>query len=151
MANKDNMIENVTQGEQSETVEKKTSPFNKDELMRIFDTIVFEGAYSEEVVIKGKLKVVFKSRTAGEVSSISTDLDSKMYNLLTTIQEQRALLNLCYGILRYGNKDLSNVPIDQKKNFILALPASMIGSLSEAQNKFDQKVDAACQEGEENF
>lgn len=138
------MKEEVKQGD--------TKPkYDPKELLAIFDTILFEGKYSEEVSIRGKLKVQFKSRSVGEVSEISGQLDTKSYNLISTLQEQRAILNLAYSLEAYNNKPLSALSKEEKVKFINSLPASVVATLSEKLLDFDQKVDAACKEGEGNF
>ena len=38
-------------------VEEKKPEFTKEELLAVFDSIMFEGYYEEDVTIKGKLKV----------------------------------------------------------------------------------------------
>ena len=127
------------------------SKYDPKELATIFDSIIFEGSYTESVKIKGRLDVTFKSRSAGEVSAISKELDTKSFNLLATLQEQRAILNLSYSLVGYNGRDLSGQKPEDRKSFVEKLPASIVASLSEALLKFDLKVDEACKEGEENF
>lgn len=145
MANKE------TKDVQVEVKEEQKPEFSQEELMQIFDDIIFSGEYSEEVTIKGKLKVTFKSRTAEETSAITKEIDSGTYNLVTSVQEKRALLNLNYSVSAYNGKDLSKVTIEDRAKFIGKLPAVVVAALSEALVKFDRKIDMACREGEENF
>lgn len=131
--------------------EVKDSKYSKEELIAIFDNIMFEGSYSEVITIKGKLKVEFKSRSAKDTSEISKELDAKSFNLISTIQEQRALLSLAYSIITYNGRDLSSMKIEDRKEFVGSLPTAVVAALSEALVTFDMKVDEACREGEENF
>lgn len=125
---------------------------SKEELLAIFDELVFSDYYEEDVPLReGKLKVRFRSRSASDTVAISRDIDGKSFTLITTLQEHRALLNLGYSLVSYAGKDLTKVSPEDRISFVKAKPAAVIGLLSEALNKFDAKVDAACQEGEANF
>ena len=134
-----------------ETKEKKAPTFNKDELLAIFDRITFEGEYSEQVKLKGKLTVTFKTRSAGDTLEISKTVDAIQANLVITVSEQRAILNLAYSMIEYSGKDLSKASIDDRLTFVKKLPVPIIAALSDALATFDLKIDAACKEGDENF
>lgn len=140
------------QGDQSKD-EAKAPKYKKEELLAIFDEMMFSGEYTEEVTIKDKLKVVFRTRSTDDTTAITRQLDarSKEFTLLSTIQEQRALLNLGYSVVMYHGKSLKDLSIEDRVKFIGKLPAVVTGALSEALIKFDAKTDAACQEGEANF
>lgn len=136
------------------SVEANTKPkskYTQEELLSIFDEILFSGEYREDVLIKGKLKVTFRSRSVEETTDISRRLDGGNYKLVNTLQEQRALLNLGYSVVGYNNKDLTSQDIEERLKFIRKLPASLIATLSEALVRFDMKTDEACREAEENF
>ncbi len=122
--------------------EAKKDEFDKAELLAIFDEMIFSGEYKEDVTIKGKLKVTFRARSAN---------DSSQFSLMATITEQRAFLNLIYSMTAYAGKNHEKVEIKERREMIGKLPAVIIGALSEALVKFDQKMDAACREGEANF
>lgn len=147
-------METTSKTEQTElpkSTEQKLPEFDKDELLRIFDDIIFSGEYTEEVTIKGKLKLVFKARTAEDTTTISREVDGKNFTLITTLQEYRALLNLAHSLVGYAGKDLTSVSIEDRKKIINKLPAVMVAALSSELSKFDLKIDMACREGESNF
>lgn len=125
--------------------------YDKAELLAIFDEMIFQGEYQEEVTIKGKLKVTFRARSANDITAISRELDGSQFSLMATITEQRAFLNLIYSMIAYAGKNYEKVEIKERREMIGKLPAVVIGALSEALVKFDQKMDAACREGEANF
>lgn len=131
--------------------EQKAPEFDKDELLKIFDEIIFSGEYTEEITFKGKLKIVFKARSAEETTAISREIDGKNFALITTLQEHRALLNLAYSLVGYSGKDLSKTDVEDRKKIINKLPAVMVAALSSELSKFDLKIDMACREGEANF
>lgn len=125
--------------------------YDKAELMKIFDEMIFSDGYEEKITIKGKLKVIFRARNAEDTLDISKDIDSKNFTLISTLQEHRALMNLTYSLTNYAGKDLRGMEIEEKVKVIKKLPAVIVGALSEELMKFDSKVAAACMEGEENF
>jgi len=134
-----------------EKSEEKKPAYTPEELTAVFDDILFAGEYTENVIIRGRLPVQFRTRTADEVSAISRIIDTTSSNLISTMNEQRSLLNLYYGLISYNNKDLSTIKFEDRQAFIKKLPAPIIGVLMTAMAKFDDKVYAACKEGEENF
>lgn len=130
---------------------KKKEDYSEDDLLKVFDEIIFSGEYSEDVSIRGKLNVTFKTRTSKQVSLITGKLDSEQVNLRSTQDERRLLLNLEYALTQYQGKDLSSMKSEDKTKFIEALPAPIIGAILVALSRFDDKVYKACEVGEENF
>lgn len=143
--------ETPEQKEKDDGVEQTKPKYDKDELLRIFDEIIFSGEYSEDVTIKGKLHVQFRTRTSEEVSEISRVIDATPYNLIATMNESRMILNLQYALTSYQGKSLVGVSKEDKAKFINKLPGPVIGALLDALYKFDDKVFEACKELEENF
>lgn len=141
----------VEDGNKKETEAPAKPKYDKDELLRIFDEIIFQGEYVEEVTIRGKLKVQFKTRTAEEIESISKVLDANTYQLVSTLNEARMLLNLQYALMYYQGKNLTGLKPEDKSKFIRMLPGPVIAVLIEALFKFDEKVQFACAELEANF
>lgn len=132
----------------AETEQVKYDP---SELLSIFDTILFEGEYTENVTIKGKLKVTFRTRSVDDTTAITKEIDGSVANLVSTLQEARALSNLTYSLVNYNGKSLAEVTPEDRRKLIGKIPAIVVGALSEALVKFDAKVAAAFAEGEANF
>lgn len=125
--------------------------FSKEELLNILDTIMFEGEYTETVTVKGKLKVIFKTRTAEETMEVSRLIDGKSYNLMSTVQEERAMYNLAFSLINYNGMDLSKVKaLPDRFSYISKLSIFVVSALADALANFDKKVDKACREFE-NF
>jgi hypothetical protein len=120
-------------------------------LLAIFDEIIFSGVYSENIIIRNKLQIKFRTRTADEIEAITDSLDATSANLISTMNEKRMVLNLYFALTYYQGKDLSVLSREDKERFIGKLPAPVVGALISALTKFDEKVYAACKEGEENF
>jgi hypothetical protein len=131
--------------------EKVKLKWTPEELLAIFDDIIFSGEYSEVMDIRGKLKVRFRTRSAEEVEKISQIIDGTTATLVATLNEKRSLLNLHYALTMYAGTDLSTVKHEEKVKFINKLPAPVVGALINCLFKFDDKIYAACKEGEENF
>lgn len=125
--------------------------WNKDELLEVFDKLLFEGEYTETFTIRGKLLVTFRSRSADETMKISREIDNTPFNLVSTVQEHKALLNMSYSLVNYSGKDFSDATQETIFNFIKKLPIFIVGVLIDKLSDFDSKVDAACKEAEENF
>jgi hypothetical protein len=142
---------NASENIDGQNSEQKQPKYSEDELSRIFDEIIFSDSYSEEVVIKGKLRVNFRTRTAGEIAEITKKLDATSANLVATLAEARSLMNLHYALTSYQGKDLSSLKQEDREKFINNLSGPVIGALINALAKFDYKVFEACRDGEENF
>jgi hypothetical protein len=137
---------------EAETAEKKPeAKYSQDELLRIFDEVIFSGEYCEDVTIKNRLKVRFRTRTAEEIEEITRLVDATQANWQSTVNEKRTLLNLQYALISFQGTDLRSLKIDDRAKYIRKLPGPVIGALLVALGRFDEKVFAACQEGEENF
>ena len=136
-------------------VEPKTEPekpkYSQEELLQVFDELIFNGTYSEKVLVKGKLQVTFRTRTADELETISMELDATKANLVSTIVEKRSTLNLYYALSSYQGKNLSGMKIEEKSKFLKSLAAPIIGMLMVELSNFDDKVWQATKEGEQNF
>lgn len=129
----------------------KPKEYDKEVLNAIFDALIFEGEYKEEVTVRGKLKVVFRTRSAEETMNITRQLDAADYKLLPTVQEQRAYLNISKSLLMYQGKDLSGVSDEEKRNYIKKLPTPILSSIADALAEFDRKVDMASRDAEASF
>ena len=136
---------------ESPTELKDKPKWTPEELLSIFDEVIFSGTYSEVIDIRGKLKLRFRTRTASEVETITNTLDSTSANLVSTVNEKRSLMNIYFALTMYQGKDLSNLRQEDRETFVNRLPAPIVGLIISALSKFDQKVYAACAEGDENF
>ena len=136
------------------TAEATSTPkpkYDPEELLTIFDEIMFAGEYSEQVTIRGKLKVTFRTRTAEEVRTINRTVDGTPATFASTLEGVRSLLELKYALVMYQGKDLRSIKDDERDRFLNSLPAPVVGTLLKALSNFDAKVYEACQEGESNF
>ena len=132
--------------ENKEQPKEQKSKYSQDELLVIFDSIMFEGEYREDVTIKGKLRVTFKTRSGADTSAITRDLDSKQFNLMSSMEQYRALLSMGYSLTRYHDKDISGMTLENRLSFIEKLPTVVVAAISNALVEFDMKTEAALME-----
>ena len=128
------------------------SKYSEDELVAIFDDIVFQGEYSEKIVKnKGRLTFTFRTRTSGEVADITTRTDRCDHKLAATLNQTWQLLNMAYALKDYNGYSLEGQDVDQRMKYIQGIPSPVLERLFMALNEFDEKVSEACRLGEENF
>lgn len=125
--------------------------YSPEELAALFDEIIFNGEYTEDVVIRDRLKVRFRTRSAGEIDEIERVVDSTQATLIATLQQKRQVLNVQYALVSYQGKDLSTLSIADRAKFLSKVPGPVVGALMLALSKFDEKVFMACKDAEENF
>ena len=137
--------------EKSPVTESEKPAWGQEELLQIFDQILFENEYREDITIKGRLRVTFRTRSAEETVAVSKFIDSSDFKLISTVEEHRAIKNLGYSLVVFQGKDLSRLKEEEKSKFISQLPTQVIGMLVDKLAEFDRKVAAACSEAERNF
>ncbi len=130
----------------------KEIKYSEDELNRVFDEIMFQGSYSEQMKLKnGRLVVTFRSRTAEEVTTITQKLDAMQATLIATLSDKRSVLNLEYALQAIQGTDLTKMSHEARAKYIGNLPGVVVGMLVNAMNVFDTKVYQACKDAEINF
>jgi rRNA maturation endonuclease Nob1 len=137
--------------EEVNEIEKEEEKYTKEELLQVFDSMIFSGEYSEQVVIKNRLRVRFKTRSVQDIDRISATIDATQAKLVATIQEKQSILTLQYALVEYQGVNLANDSMEQRAKFIGKLPGPIVGALLTALNEFDDKVYQACKDLEEDF
>jgi len=136
----------------SSTEQSSSAPeYPEEELLRVFDEILFSNEYSETFSIRGRMEVTFRTRTAKEVQDIDKSLDSLGASLISTVENLRSFKHLERALVSYNGKDLSTLRVSEKESFVQALPGPIIGALLITLAKFDHKIGMACRVGEQNF
>lgn len=129
----------------------KIEDFEESELITIFDSILFEGDYTEEVTIGGRLKVKFRTRSMSQVQAMVRELDGLKAELVSTIAEARSQINLKQALVEYQGVNVDALSDEEKEAFFGRLPGPIVARLLDALRKFDIKVSFACSFGDENF
>ncbi len=151
-ATKPEVIEEAPAVEEKVTVLEGGSPeYDPLELEAVFDALMFEGSYTEDVKIGGKMKVTFQTRSGKDVRAIMNVLDKAGFNLGLTVESVRSLYNLAQSTVNVNSRDLSGETLERRIDLIEEMPTAVISALMIALTKFDRKVEAAVHHGEENF
>jgi hypothetical protein len=129
----------------------KEPVYDPDELLQIFDEIIFSGEYQEDYRIKNKLTVTFRTRTAEEINQIQKVIDGAGYSLISSVEMAKSTLNLQYALTSYNGKDLAMMKPEDRAAFVEKLSGPIVGMLLGILGRFDHKVASALREGEENF
>jgi len=128
-----------------------TPEFDELELEQLFDELMFDGSYSEEVKIGKRFTVTLKTRSGKEAREIMNILDKAGYSLGLTVESIRSLYNLAQSAVIVNSRDISGESFEKKVELIEQMPTPVISAMIVALMKFDRKVEAAVRHGEENF
>ncbi len=131
--------------------EQSDEPSNKDELLTIYDALLFEGAYSEIYSLGKRYSVRYRSRTAEEETTILRQLDGMKYNTVQAYQSMSAMSHLAYSLTDYCGKDLTKMDVKDRYDFVSGLPTQVLEILSTNMVDFDSKLQIALEYGKENF
>lgn len=123
----------------------------KEEYLKIFDTIMFEGSYEEVVPLGRSYKATFRSRSSKEDLNIAKRLDGMVFNTTVAYQNQSSLLTLAYTLVQYNNLNMRDMSINERYEYICKLPSAVILVLSSCLVNFDTKIIDALSYGRENF
>lgn len=125
--------------------------FDELELEQLFDDLMFNGSYTEEVKIGKRLSVTLKTRNGKDAREVMNILDKAGYSLGLTVESIRSLYNLAQSAVIVNGKDISGETFEKKVELIEELPTPVISAMILSLMKFDRKVEAAVRHGEENF
>lgn len=148
--NKEREADKNAEKPKEEETREAPSKYTQDELLTIFDALVFEGEYRETHQGRG-LKVTYRSRTGKDAVDISRALDRFEGKSYMTISTYANILTLVYSIVDLNGVDFSAMSIEDRYKAITkqsdAINALLYGKLSE----FDEKISLAIEEGRKNF
>ena len=130
--------------------EEAAPTYDPNELLRIFDEIIFNGEYVEEVIIRKRIPVRFSTRTAKQIGQVQDAIDGAGLTLISSIEQRRSILNLEHALVGFNGTDLSGLKKEERSAFIGNLAGPVIAMLLDAMSTFDMKIAAACRE-EANF
>jgi hypothetical protein len=155
---KEEVIENVEEGD---SLQKPVKPeFSQEELLAIFDAIMFQGVYQEEMTVaEGRIYARYRTRTVDESNRINKALDKQQFATYITHGNHQALLTLSYAMLDYSiidshgdrkTREMSKDPQTAYKN-LAGMPDVVLEALSRGLTAFDRKVRIAVYEAQETF
>lgn len=129
---------------------EEKAKYSKDELLAIFDKLVFEGKYEETFKGRG-ITVGFRSRTGDDSVSISRALDNFESKTGVSIQTYVNMLTLSHSLTFYNGKTFEDKAVKDKFTFLSSLPDAILSILMGKLNEFDEKVWLSMEEGRKNF
>lgn len=135
----------------AEAPASKEPEFREEELLYIFDSLMTQGRYVEQVAVNKRMKVVWRSRTVGEANSITRLVDTAGFNTMLAIQNHTTLMQMAHSLVAFNGRDFSEASLSEKKDFLEKLPEVLVIQLSRTLNKFDYKITKATEVGQENF
>lgn len=130
--------------------EPEKPKYSKEELLAIFDKLVFEGRYEETYKGRG-ITVGFRSRTGDDSVSISRALDNFESKTGVSIQTYVNMLTISHSLVFYNGKTFEDKAVKEKFTFLSGLPDAVLSILMGKLNEFDEKVWLAMDEGRKNF
>lgn len=144
-------VEKEVETETETKIDDGMPTYSDEELEAVFDSILFEGSYSEEISVGGKVKALIRTRTGEDARAIMMILDSSRVTMGLTMESLRSLYNLGYSLMAFNGQDLSGMKIEDRIKRIEKLPSAVLGALIRKLVMFDLKVEAAVSHGEANF
>lgn len=133
------------------TIDGGSPEFDELELEQLFDDLMFNGSYYEEVKIGKRFTVGLKTRTGKDAREVMNVLDKAGYHLGLTVESVRSLYNLAQSVVIVNGRDISGEVFDKKVELLEELPTPVLSAMIVSLMKFDRKVEAAVRHGEENF
>lgn len=135
--------------QEAEAAKKKAE--QEVEAAKIFETILFEGVYTETFTFRKKMQFTLRSRSVEEVMKINDYMETKEFKTQGAAMDERLFQHLAHAIVALNGKDYSKSTHEEKTAALRNLPAPVMQILVRNLSTFDNKVQRACEEGEENF
>lgn len=132
-------------------IDSKLPEYTDAELEQVFDELMFNNGYSEDVKIGKRMVVTLKTRSGKDAREVMMRLDKAGYSLGLTMESVRSLYNLAQSVVMVNGRDISGESFEKKVELIEGMPTAVISSMIYALVKFDLKIEAAIKHGEENF
>lgn len=133
------------------TLEGGSPEYDELELEQLFDDLMFNGSYSEEIKIGKRFNVTLRTRTGKDAREVMHILDKAGYHLGLTVESVRSLYNLAQSVVLVNGRDISGEIFEKKVELLEELPTPVLSAMILSLMKFDRKVEAAVRHGEENF
>lgn len=130
--------------------EKRDERYSQEELLTIFDALVFQGEYQEEYKGRG-VKLTLRTRSGDDAINISRSVDKFEGKTFMTVQTYANILTLAHSLVSYNGKAFGPKDTASKYKFLLTLPDPILAVLMDKLKDFDEKIGLAIAEGRKNF
>jgi hypothetical protein len=122
---------------------KKEIKVNAEEKAKFIEDLVFNGyTTAEHSLYDGKLKVIFKSLTVKQQLDLEKNLYSSKNMSAAAIMHTVSTSLLAQSIVQYGDKNLSDLSLEERISFISGLPSVVADKLIKFYNEFTLKLKA---------
>lgn len=143
-------VETPVEPEQEEQVEGDQHP-EHDTYLAIYDAMMFEDKYEKTYKLGKRYTCVISTRSADSDLKISRQLDGMNFKTMHALQSLSALLTLSHSLVELNGKDLRDMSISERYEFIRSKSSHLIEMLSRHMVDFDSLVREALSYGELNF
>lgn len=127
-----------------------TEKYTKEELLAVYDTLVFEGSYTEVYKSRG-INAVFRTRNGDDVIRLNQYLDSYQAKSMASLQTYSNMLTLAASLKSVNGKEFKSGDIQSAYAHLKTLPDALNTLLLMHLSDFDNKVGLAIDEGRKNF
>jgi len=124
--------------EREAVLDKEASKYLKEDLLAIFDSLVFEEGYEEDIKLGGKLTFTLSTLTGDDEVALSSD---------GVLPVDR----LARSISKFKGQDLKGMSGEDRVKIIKKQPAVILSSMLNKLSEFENKVFFAEREGSKNF
>lgn len=139
--------------EATEATEEKKSeydPYTLQDLLAIYDDIIFENSFSKEYRLRS-VRFTLKTRSSATVIKVNQALDNLKAQSVNTYQTYSNYLMLAASLKSYNNQDFSEDNLKEAYDYLLTLNTAAIDLMLDKLNEFDQMIGLALKAGKENF
>lgn len=135
--------------------ELEYSDLSKDEAAKILDAVITNGMY-EETYRMGKMVVKMRTRNTSDADRVIEAIQDFKPETSGTLSHLIARMNLAASVSQFGEKEFNFTPpndgnrdileqeFNERYNFISKVPAQIFFSLTQVLEKFDRRVQLAC-------
>lgn len=123
----------------------------KNELLAIYDAVMFEDKYEERVSLGRKYYAIFITRPAESDALVSRQIDNMDFKTVHAMRTHSAILTLSHSLVELNGKDLRDMEAKDRYDLVKGKSTHLIEMLSRHLIDFDQKVREAMEYGEANF
>lgn len=137
------------QTEKPKEAEEKPK-YTKAELLAVYDTLVFEGTYTEVYRSRG-INVEYRTRSGDDVVRLNQYLDAYQAKSMASLQTYSNMLTLAASLKSFNGKEFKPGDIRGTFEYLKTQPDAVNTVLLMNLSEFDMKIGMAIEEGRKNF
>lgn len=130
--------------------EEEKPKYTKEELLAVYDTLVFEGTYTQVFRSRG-LNAEYRTRSGDDVVRLNQYLDAYQAKSMASLQTYSNMLTLAASLKSFNGKEFKPGDIRGTFDYLRTQPDAVNTLLLMNLSDFDMKVGMAIEEGRKNF